>query len=271
MMIPLGSPSYCWVNKMVLCLADDVSSFNRSVFWGLLFVPYGWKLSILMHTLVITVRLGSQSCGPYLKSWFGNAVQILSCDIMLQAFNFKPFGKLQCTWPAHTYLSSTVFGAGFPWLFVAGNFFCFLSWHMQPWQHKPNLVVQNILHRSLKLLLFFLECQCRFALEFCRTQCADRNSVLPYTLIWFGVWVEQAMGRGLAAPSNQVVHTHFAISENVGDVLAKEEVWTVAAELCGLALGVCILVKSVLQLFSSSPAYIGWTQIILKNSQYLWR
>jgi hypothetical protein len=59
------------------------------------------------------------------------------------------------------------------------------------------------------------------------------------------------MGRGLAAPSNQVVHTHFAISENVGDVLAKEEVWTVAAELCGLALGVCILVKSVLQLFSS--------------------
>jgi hypothetical protein len=51
----------------------------------------------------------------------------------------------------------------------------------------------------------------------------------------------QAMGRGLAAPSNQVVHTHFAISENVGDVLAKEEVWTVAAELCGLALGVCIL------------------------------
>jgi hypothetical protein len=67
----------------------------------------------------------------------------------------------------------------------------------------------------------------------------------------------QAMGRGLAAPSNQVVHTHFAISENVGDVLAKEEVWTVAAELCGLALGVCILVKSVLQLFSSSPAYIG--------------
>ncbi|KAH8951262.1 hypothetical protein BDL97_09G018000 [Sphagnum fallax] len=33
----------------------------------------------------------------------------------------------------------------------------------------------------------------------------------------------QAMGRGLAAPSNQVVHTHFAISENVGDVLAKEE------------------------------------------------
>ncbi len=144
-------------------------------------------------------------------------------------------------------------------------FFCFLSRHMQPWQHNLNLVVHNILHHSMKLLLFFLECHSRFALEFWRTQCADRNSVLPYTLIWFGVWVEQAMGRGLAAPSNQVVHTHFAISENVGDVLAKEEVWTVAAELCGLALGVCILVKSVLQLFSSSPAYIGWTEIILKN------
>ncbi len=169
---------------------------------------------------------------------------------MLQAFNFKPFGKLQCTWPAHTCLSSKVFGAGFPWLFVAGNFFCFLSQHMQPWQHKPNLVVHNILHHSLKLLLFFLECHSRFALDLCRMQCADRNSVLPYTLIWFGLWVEQSMGRGLAAPSNQVVHTHFAISENVGDVLAKEEVWTVAAELCGLALGVCILVKSVLQLFS---------------------
>jgi hypothetical protein len=51
------------------------------------------------------------------------------------------------------------------------------------------------------------------------------------------------MGKGLVGPSNLVAQTHFAIAENVGDVLAKEEVWLVVGELCGLGLGIGILVK----------------------------
>jgi hypothetical protein len=51
MMIPLGSPSYCWVNKMVLCLANDVSSFNRSVFWELTYLYLmdgNWAFSCIL-------------------------------------------------------------------------------------------------------------------------------------------------------------------------------------------------------------------------------
>ncbi|CAK9878026.1 unnamed protein product [Sphagnum jensenii] len=51
----------------------------------------------------------------------------------------------------------------------------------------------------------------------------------------------QAMGKGLVGPSNLVAQTHFAIAENVGDVLAKDEVWLVVGELCGLGLGIGIL------------------------------
>ncbi|KAF9599137.1 hypothetical protein IFM89_035416 [Coptis chinensis] len=51
----------------------------------------------------------------------------------------------------------------------------------------------------------------------------------------------KAVARGLKDPSFRVIQSHFAISENLGDVAAKEEVWEVAAQLFGLALGILVL------------------------------
>lgn len=51
----------------------------------------------------------------------------------------------------------------------------------------------------------------------------------------------KAVARGLKDPSFRVIQNHFAMSGNLGDVSAKEEVWEVAAQLLGLALGIIIL------------------------------
>ncbi|XP_019249180.1 PREDICTED: protein root UVB sensitive 5 isoform X2 [Nicotiana attenuata] len=51
----------------------------------------------------------------------------------------------------------------------------------------------------------------------------------------------KAVARGLKDPSFRVIQNHFAIGGNLGDVAAKEEVWEVAAELVGLALGILAL------------------------------
>ncbi|KAL8517273.1 hypothetical protein ACS0TY_015491 [Phlomoides rotata] len=51
----------------------------------------------------------------------------------------------------------------------------------------------------------------------------------------------KAVGRGLRDPSFRVIQNHFAISGNLGEISAKEEVWEVAAELVGLALGILAL------------------------------
>ncbi|CAI9097307.1 OLC1v1033698C1 [Oldenlandia corymbosa var. corymbosa] len=51
----------------------------------------------------------------------------------------------------------------------------------------------------------------------------------------------KAVARGLKDPSFRVIQNHFAISGNLGEVAAKEEVWEVAAELLGLAIGILIL------------------------------
>nr|XP_043620512.1 protein root UVB sensitive 5 isoform X2 [Erigeron canadensis] len=51
----------------------------------------------------------------------------------------------------------------------------------------------------------------------------------------------KAVARGLKDPSFRVIQNHFAISENLGDVAAKEEVWEVSAQLIGLALGILVL------------------------------
>ncbi|XP_009804144.1 protein root UVB sensitive 5-like isoform X2 [Nicotiana tabacum] len=51
----------------------------------------------------------------------------------------------------------------------------------------------------------------------------------------------KAVARGLKDPSFRVIQNHFAITGNLGDVAAKEEVWEVAAELVGLALGILAL------------------------------
>ncbi|XP_042465310.1 protein root UVB sensitive 5-like isoform X1 [Zingiber officinale] len=51
----------------------------------------------------------------------------------------------------------------------------------------------------------------------------------------------KAVARGLKDPSFRVIQNHFAISANLGEVAAKEEVWEVAAQLIGLAIGILIL------------------------------
>ncbi|RAL52160.1 unnamed protein product [Cuscuta campestris] len=56
----------------------------------------------------------------------------------------------------------------------------------------------------------------------------------------------KAVARGLKDPSFRVIQNHFAVSENVGDIAAKEEVWEVTAELFGLAIGIFALDSPVL-------------------------
>lgn len=51
----------------------------------------------------------------------------------------------------------------------------------------------------------------------------------------------KATGRGMGRPCFRVVQTHFASTNNVGDVSAKEEVWEVAAQMAGLAMSVALL------------------------------
>ncbi|KAH1086946.1 hypothetical protein GYH30_018456 [Glycine max] len=51
----------------------------------------------------------------------------------------------------------------------------------------------------------------------------------------------KAVARGLKDPSFRVIQNHFAISGNLGEVAAKEEVWEVVAQLVGLSLGILIL------------------------------
>ncbi|KAK6245057.1 hypothetical protein QUC31_011466 [Theobroma cacao] len=51
----------------------------------------------------------------------------------------------------------------------------------------------------------------------------------------------KAVARGLKDPSFRVIQNHFAISGNLGEVAAKEEVWEVTAQLLGLYLGILIL------------------------------
>ncbi|RYR61974.1 hypothetical protein Ahy_A04g019255 isoform D [Arachis hypogaea] len=51
----------------------------------------------------------------------------------------------------------------------------------------------------------------------------------------------KAVARGLKDPSFRVIQNHFAISGNLGEVAAKEEVWEVVAQLVGLAFGILIL------------------------------
>ncbi|KAI3885664.1 hypothetical protein MKW92_008129 [Papaver armeniacum] len=51
----------------------------------------------------------------------------------------------------------------------------------------------------------------------------------------------KAVARGLRDPSFRVIQNHFAVSGNLGEVAAKEEVWEVTAQLIGLGLGVLVL------------------------------
>ncbi|RZC79307.1 hypothetical protein C5167_003531 [Papaver somniferum] len=52
---------------------------------------------------------------------------------------------------------------------------------------------------------------------------------------------KQAVARGLRDPSFRVIQNHFAVSGNLGEVAAKEEVWEVTTQLIGMGLGVLVL------------------------------
>ncbi|GJP47870.1 hypothetical protein CLOM_g7046, partial [Closterium sp. NIES-68] len=51
----------------------------------------------------------------------------------------------------------------------------------------------------------------------------------------------KAVAKGLKDPSARVIQTHFALSANLGEVVAKEEVYKVMAQLAGLGCGVLLL------------------------------
>ncbi|RID67824.1 hypothetical protein BRARA_C00029 [Brassica rapa] len=72
----------------------------------------------------------------------------------------------------------------------------------------------------------------------------------------------KAVARGLRDPSFRVIQNHFAISGNLGEVAAKEEVWEVGAQLIGLGLG--ILIIDTPGLVKSFPfVSLTWTSIRL--------
>ncbi|CAA7406429.1 unnamed protein product [Spirodela intermedia] len=74
--------------------------------------------------------------------------------------------------------------------------------------------------------------------------------------------LSKAVARGLKDPSFRVIQTHFAISGNLGEISAKEEVWEVAAQLLGLGIGILILDTSRLQTSYSTLA-LTWLSIRL--------
>ncbi|KAK1271143.1 hypothetical protein QJS04_geneDACA007531 [Acorus gramineus] len=72
----------------------------------------------------------------------------------------------------------------------------------------------------------------------------------------------KATARGLKDPSFRVIQNHFAISGNLGDVAAKEEVWEVSAQLVGLALGILVMDTPGLQK-SYSALVLTWLSVRL--------
>ncbi|XP_039132012.1 protein root UVB sensitive 5 isoform X2 [Dioscorea cayenensis subsp. rotundata] len=71
----------------------------------------------------------------------------------------------------------------------------------------------------------------------------------------------KAVARGLKDPAFRVIQSHFAISSNLGDVVAKEEVWEVTAQLVGLALGILVMDTPGLQ---TSYSMLALTWLIVR-------
>ncbi|KAI3890441.1 hypothetical protein MKX03_005900 [Papaver bracteatum] len=72
----------------------------------------------------------------------------------------------------------------------------------------------------------------------------------------------KAVARGLRDPSFRVIQNHFAVSGNLGEVAAKEEVWEVTAQLIGLGLGVLVLDSPGIQT-SYSTLTLTWLSMRL--------
>ncbi|KAH7672937.1 Root UVB sensitive family protein [Dioscorea alata] len=71
----------------------------------------------------------------------------------------------------------------------------------------------------------------------------------------------KAVARGLKDPAFRVIQSHFAISSNLGEVVAKEEVWEVTAQLVGLALGILVMDTPGLQ---TSYSMLALTWLIVR-------
>eukprot|EP00271_Cylindrocystis_brebissonii_P003424 TRINITY_DN14387_c0_g1_i1.p1 TRINITY_DN14387_c0_g1~~TRINITY_DN14387_c0_g1_i1.p1 ORF type:complete len:529 (+),score=63.69 TRINITY_DN14387_c0_g1_i1:423-2009(+) len=50
-----------------------------------------------------------------------------------------------------------------------------------------------------------------------------------------------ALAHGLKEPSLRVIQMHFALNDNIGDVVAKEDVWDVVGQLVGMGCGILLL------------------------------
>lgn len=55
----------------------------------------------------------------------------------------------------------------------------------------------------------------------------------------------RTVGKGISSPAHTAFRLHFSRDDNIGAVTAKEEVFEVMAELCGLATSVVILQSGV--------------------------
>ncbi|XP_078435592.1 root UVB sensitive protein (Protein of unknown function, DUF647) isoform X2 [Wolffia australiana] len=74
--------------------------------------------------------------------------------------------------------------------------------------------------------------------------------------------LSKAVARGLKDPSFRVIQNHFAISGNLGEVSAKEEVWEVGAQLIGLGIGILILDASQME---TSYSMLAFTWLIIRS------
>jgi hypothetical protein len=82
------------------------------------------------------------------------------------------------------------------------------------------------------------------------TQISPNN----FVILAGGGTVAKALGAGIGRPCFRVIQTHFALSNNIGDVSAKEEVWETSAQLVGIAASVLLL--SVLETFQIPEAVV---------------
>ena len=61
----------------------------------------------------------------------------------------------------------------------------------------------------------------------------------------------------MSSPAHRAFQQHFALDNNIGAVCAKEELFEVVAELCGLATSVVILQAGVTE--TDSRIVLTWT------------
>uniref|UniRef100_A0A061S062 Upf0420 protein n=1 Tax=Tetraselmis sp. GSL018 TaxID=582737 RepID=A0A061S062_9CHLO len=82
-----------------------------------------------------------------------------------------------------------------------------------------------------------------------------------------GGTLAKSVGKGMGKPAFRVMQQHFAISRNVGDVAAKEEVWEVAGQMSGIAVTVVLL--KVLESHQSAESLLLTWAVLAVSHIYL--